>query len=187
MRRKIWKKLLAAGCAVSLLTSALEMTVLADQLQEGAALVTKAEDPEPEVEADETFVEEGLNEKYGPAEEVDISPVADDEKVGTGDFVVGDATISIDNTTTIGQLVSMINTNSDSNVTAYWDGVNGELRMKSNNTGDFYINFEGGSSNFTDVMGFTTSEWDEEGNLLASRMYTDTQTLGKNAIFIVQF
>ena len=90
MRRKIWKKLLAAGCAVSLLTTALEMTVLADQPQEGAALVTKAEDPEPEVEADETFVEEGLNEKYGPAEEVDISPVADDEKVGTGDFVVGD-------------------------------------------------------------------------------------------------
>lgn len=90
MRRKIWKKLLAAGCAVSLLTTALEMTVLADQLQEGAALVTKPEDPEPEVEADETFVEEGLNEKYGPAEEVDISPVADDEKVGTGDFVVGD-------------------------------------------------------------------------------------------------
>ena len=101
--------------------------------------------------------------------------------VTAGDFVVGDATISIDNTTTIGQLVSMINTNSDSNVTAYWDGVNGELRMKSNNTGDFYINFEGGSSNFTDVMGYTRSSYDAVANKTVSSINTDNQKNGKNA------
>ena len=99
MRRKIWKKMLAAGCSVSLLTTAPGMTVLADQLQEDEVIVTEAEDPELMTElvddvidedADELFVEEGLNEEYGYAEEVGVSSCVDNEKVGTGDFVVGD-------------------------------------------------------------------------------------------------
>ena len=101
--------------------------------------------------------------------------------ITTGDFVIGDATVTIDETTTIGELVSMINTNPDSNVTAYWDNIAGEFRFKSKNTGDFYINFESGSSNITDVLGFTKSYVDEDTGENVSSINTDSQINGKNA------
>ena len=101
--------------------------------------------------------------------------------VTTGDFVVGDATISIDEDTTIGELVSQINTNPDSNVTAYWDNIDGEFIIKSNNTGNFYINFESGSSNFTDILGFTKTYQDIESGNSVTSINTDIQRQGKNA------
>ena len=101
--------------------------------------------------------------------------------VTTGSFVVGDATINIDEATTIGGIVAQINTNPDSNATAYWDSINGELRIKSANTGDFYINFESGDSNFTDIMGLTTSYYDPDKNKTISSININSQKSGKNA------
>ena len=101
--------------------------------------------------------------------------------VTVGDFVVGNATITIDETTTIGQLAAQINTNPDSNVTAYWDSINGEFRIKSNSTGDFYINFEAGSSNVTDILGFTKTSYDAETDKTTTSINTATQKHGKNA------
>ena len=34
-------------------------------------------------------------------------------------------------------------------------------------------------------MGFTTSEWNEDGTVKSSKMYTEAQELGQNAIFSV--
>ena len=103
MSGKIWKKLLAAGCAMSLLATAPGMTVLADQIPEDEIIVTEAEDPEQltdfaedpgedviDEDADELSEEETQSVEYGPAEEVDASPAVGEEEVGTGDIVVGD-------------------------------------------------------------------------------------------------
>ena len=101
--------------------------------------------------------------------------------VTVGDFVIGDATITVDETTTLGELASQINTNTDSNVTAYWDSIDGEMRIRSNNTGNFYINFESGSSNFTDMLGFTKTSYDVEKGTTTTSINTDVQKQGKNA------
>ena len=37
----------------------------------------------------------------------------------------------------------------------------------------------------SDVMGFTQSEWDADGNVTSSKMYTEAQELGKNAMFTI--
>ena len=105
--------------------------------------------------------------------------------IKAGTFTIGNAEFTIDNNTTLSSLISQINNNENAQAYAYWDDASGKLSITSTKEGASYINIEAGTSNFTDVMGFTTSEWDEDGNLLASRMYTDTQTLGKNAIFSV--
>ena len=101
--------------------------------------------------------------------------------VTTGDFVIGDATITIDETTTLGELASQINTNPDTNVNAYWDSIDGELRIVSNNTGNFFINFESGSSNLTDILGFTKTSHDEATGTATTTINTDVQKQGKNA------
>ena len=105
--------------------------------------------------------------------------------IKAGTFKIGDAEFTIGENTTLSSLISEINNRDDAHAYAYWDDATGKLSITSTLEGASYINIEAGTSNFTDVMGFTTSEWDEDGNILASRMYTDTQTLGKNAIFTV--
>ena len=105
--------------------------------------------------------------------------------IKAGTFTIGGATFTIDNDTTLSSLISQINTNDDAQAYAYWDDATGKLSITSTREGASYINIEAGTSNFTDVMGLTTSAWDEDGNLLASRMYTDAQELGKNAMFTI--
>lgn len=105
--------------------------------------------------------------------------------IKAGTFTIGNAEFTIGENTTLSSLISEINNRDDAQAYAYWDDATGKLSITSTKEGASYINIEAGTSNFTDVMGFTTSEWDEDGNLLASRMYTDTQTLGQNAIFTV--
>ena len=103
MRRKIWKKLLSAGCAVSLLATVPGMNVLADQIQEEEIIVTEAENPEQIAEPIDGLqedvideIEDGISEEDSrseenePSEEVDASSVSDEEEVGTGEVVVGD-------------------------------------------------------------------------------------------------
>ena len=104
-------------------------------------------------------------------------------KVTAGSFTVGTAVINIDNSTRISDIVSQINNNEDTNATAYWDSIDGKLVIKSKTSGAALINIEAGTSNFTDIMGYTTSEWNIDGILKSSRMNVETQTLGSNAQF----
>ena len=104
-------------------------------------------------------------------------------KVTAGTFVVGTERIEINANTTINDLVSMINNAAGTNATAYWDTIDGKLVIKSRSSGAALINIEAGTSNFTDIMGYTTSEWNADGSLKVSRMNVDTQELGSNAQF----
>jgi len=135
--------------------------------------------------------EDGTYKSTSSVYKASIASVLTSEDAGfnqvikAGTFTIGDAEFTITENTTLSSLISEINNRDDAQAYAYWDDAAGKLSITSTREGASYINIEAGTSNFTDVMGFTTSEWDEDGNILASRMYTDTQTLGKNAIFTV--
>ena len=103
--------------------------------------------------------------------------------VTAGTFFVGDQKFTIDENTTISDIISMINSSEDSNATAYWDSINAQLVIKSRTTGAALINIEAGTSNFTDILGFTQSEWNADGTLKSTKLKVDSQTLGPNAEF----
>ncbi len=107
------------------------------------------------------------------------------EQITAGTFKIGDATFTIDENTTLSGLISSINSNKDAQAYAYWDDATGKLSITSKKEGASYINIEAGTSNFTDVMQFTETERDADGNVVSSKMFTDVQELGKNAIFTV--
>lgn len=104
-------------------------------------------------------------------------------KVTAGSFIIGTERIEINANTTINDLVATINNAEGANATAYWDTIDGKLVIKSRSSGAALINIEAGTSNFTDIMGYTTSEWNADGSLKVSRMNIDTQELGSNAQF----
>ena len=106
-----------------------------------------------------------------------------DVKAGT--FTVGTHEFTIDSTTTLGNIISQINASDDTNATAYWDSIDGKLVIKSRTTGSSFINIEAGTSNFTDVMGYTNSEWETDGSVKVTRMDINTQELGENARFTI--
>ena len=106
--------------------------------------------------------------------------------VTAGTFVVGNATFTIDNNTTLSNLISQINSSDDANATAFWDNVDGKFVIKSRTTGSALVNIEAGTSNFTDILGFTTSTWKNgapDGNTKAesTKMNVNTQEIGDNA------
>ena len=103
--------------------------------------------------------------------------------ITAGTFFVGDQKFTIDENTTISDIISMINSSEDSNATAYWDSINAQLVIKSRTTGAALINIEAGTSNFTDILGFTQSEWNADGTLKSTKLKVDSQTLGSNAEF----
>ncbi len=102
-----------------------------------------------------------------------------------GTFTIGDAEFTINDNTTINSLISEINANKDAGATAYWDSANSKLVITSTVEGQSYVNIEAGTSNFTDVMGYTESEWAADGSLTKSALKTDNQTLGENAILYI--
>lgn len=95
--------------------------------------------------------------------------------VTEGTFTIGTAEFEITNTTTLNELITQINSSNNSNATAYWDSVNGDLVIKSRTTGSTLINIEKGTSNFTDVLGFTKS----------GALNIDYQEVGDNAQFTI--
>ena len=107
------------------------------------------------------------------------------QQITAGTFTIGDAVFTIDENTTLSSLISQINSSDEAQAYAYWDDATGKLNITSTKEGASYINIEAGTSNFTDVMGLTQSEWDADGNLTSSRMLTDTQALGQNAILTI--
>lgn len=105
--------------------------------------------------------------------------------ITAGTFTIGNAQFTVDGTTTMDGLISQINSSTDAGVTAYWDGNLGKLVLKSAHEGATNINIEAGTSNFTDVMGLTSSTWDTNGSLLTTKLTDNSQTLGDNAVFSV--
>jgi len=105
--------------------------------------------------------------------------------VKAGTFTIGSAEFTIDDTTTIDGLISQINNNDEANASAYWDSGAGKLVVTSKTDGATNINIEAGTSNFTDVMGLTSSTWDTDGSMLTSNLISSTQELGVNAKFTI--
>ena len=99
-----------------------------------------------------------------------------DGDITAGTFTIGDATFTIDNTTTLNSLINQINKSDKSYASAYWDTLSGTLVVQSTLSGESLINIESGTSNFTKIMGFTESVAGKE------TLVTDRQTLGQNAI-----
>ena len=101
--------------------------------------------------------------------------------VTEGTFIIGDATFTIDSSTTLQNLISQINTSDKSNATAYWDSITGNFVLKSRTTGAALINIEAGDSNFTDILGFTSTV--KEGDIIKKKLETSAQEVGENARF----
>lgn len=106
-------------------------------------------------------------------------------QIKAGTFTIGNATFTIDENTTLSSLISQINNNEEAQATAYWDDATGKMTITSKKEGASYINIEAGTSNFTDVMGFTTTEYDADGNVVSTKMLSGTQELGQNAQFTI--
>ena len=104
------------------------------------------------------------------------------QQIKAGTFTIGDAVFTINENTTLSSIISAINSNDSAQAYAFWDDATGKLSITSKKEGASFINIEAGTSNFTDVMGLTESEWDEDGNVITSKMFADTQELGQNAI-----
>ena len=104
--------------------------------------------------------------------------------VTEGTFTIGNATFTITNETTLNNLISQINSSDEANATAYWDSVDGKLSIKSRVTGYSLINIEAGTSNFTDIMGYTITETDTN-NVTVNRLNSPSQILGQNAQFSI--
>lgn len=107
------------------------------------------------------------------------------EQITAGTFTIGGATFTINENTTLSSLITQINDSEEAQATAYWDDTTGKLTITSKKEGASYINIEAGTSNFTDVMGLTTTERDADGNVVSTKMFTDAQELGKNAMLTI--
>ena len=110
--------------------------------------------------------------------------------VTEGTFKIGDATFEITSTTRLSDLISQINASQDANATAYWDSIDGKFVIQSRTTGAALINIEADSSNFTDIMGLTTSgmedtDGDGTDDEFVTRINTNTQKIGDNAKFSI--
>lgn len=95
--------------------------------------------------------------------------------VTAGTFTIGTAQFTVDSTKTMDDLIAEINKNKDAGVTASWDSNAGKLVLTATDEGAVNINIEAGTSNFTDIMGLTSS-----GSLASG-----SQTLGTNAVLSI--
>ena len=105
--------------------------------------------------------------------------------VTEGTFIIGDETFTITSATTIQNIVSQINSSEKANASAYWDSVDGKLVISSRSTGASMVNIEAGTSNFTDILGLTASEWNNDGSVKVTRIKLESQELGNNASFSI--
>lgn len=102
-------------------------------------------------------------------------------QVQAGSFKIGDATFTIDSTTTLSGLMSDINASDKAGASAYWDSTAGKMVLTSKGQGAYNLNIENISGNFTDVVGLTSSTYDENGAVTSSSLVANSQTLGNNA------
>lgn len=126
--------------------------------------------------AGDTQVKEGTF--YINGKEFKISSTA--TTTVTTNTTTGSTSTTVVAATTLKSLVSQINS-SNAGVTAYWDAAAGKLTLTSKDTGATNIDVSAGTSNFTDVMGLTSSTWNTDGSLKSTSIIDSSQTLGKNA------
>lgn len=119
-----------------------------------------------------------------------IVDVFGQEALGT--LKIGNQEFTIDENTTFKSLIGTINSKTDAGVTANWDAANGTMVLKSKAEGAFNINIEAGTSNLTNLLGFTSGEKDVDGNYVkdengnyVSNIVQSTQSLGDYAKFTV--
>lgn len=105
-------------------------------------------------------------------------------QVTAGTFSINGVEFTIDSNTTMNSLVKQI-TNSSAGVTASWDANSGKLSILSGTTGAVNIDITAGTSNFTDAMGLTSSTWNGDGSIKSSSILSNSQTVGKNALFTI--
>ena len=105
--------------------------------------------------------------------------------VTEGTFTIGDAVFTINDTTTIQNIIAQINSSEKANASAYWDSVDGKLVISARTTGASMVNIEAGTSNFTDILGLTNSEWNPDGSVNVTRIRLDSQEIGQNAKFTI--
>lgn len=131
--------------------------------------------------------EDGSYESYNKVSKINLSGTLLDGKAGFTDqvkasrFKIGDQEFTVDSSTTMNSLISKINSNKDANVSASWDSSEGKLILTSKTEGAFNINVENLEGNFTDIIGLTTTTYDEDGAVETSRLKSGTQTLGNFA------
>ena len=104
--------------------------------------------------------------------------------VSEGTFTIGDAEFEITNQTTLSSIIAQINSSEEANATAFWDSIDGKLVLKSRTTGSAFINIEAGTSNFTDIMGFTKTENAGTANQV-TKINVEAQEVGDNASFSI--
>lgn len=101
--------------------------------------------------------------------------------INASSFMIGTAKFTVDGTTTLNSLISQINSSKDAGATAYWDTNAGKLVLTSTTQGASNIDIQNLSGNFTDVMGLTTSTYNEDGSVASSNLASGSQTLGNYA------
>ena len=146
------------------------------------------------VQRDENGEVRSARELYcaNSASKITTSGIFRKADVTEGTFKIGDAEFTVNNDTTLSEIISQINASQEANATAYWDSVDAKLVIQSRTTGAALINIEAGTSNFTDVMGLTQSEWtntdtdgDGKNDLSVTKIDTESQVIGENAKFAI--
>jgi len=94
--------------------------------------------------------------------------------VTAGTFTVGKATFTIGESTTLAEVISRINSDTDSGVVATFDARSNNLKLTAKDPGSTSINLSNGTSNFLTAMGLTTAD---------NSLSDGSQTLGSNASF----
>ena len=101
------------------------------------------------------------------------------QEATSGKVIINGVEIEVDEKTSINDLISKINNESDTKVKASYDALNNKITLTSTTTGQNNISLKSDGTNMLNVLGFTQGEGENE--VLAK----DTQTLGQNAIVYV--
>ena len=94
----------------------------------------------------------------------------------TGKITINGVDFEINETTTLNNLISRINGNSDANVKASYDSLTNKLVLTSTQTGQSNISLSEEGTNLLTVLGLTEGEGENE------KLAEGSQTLGQNAI-----
>ncbi|MBR3605377.1 MAG: hypothetical protein IKL52_05055, partial [Candidatus Gastranaerophilales bacterium] len=100
----------------------------------------------------------------------------DGTEAESGKISVNGVEIEVNNKTSLNELISKINGNSETKVKASYDSLTNKLILTSSETGQNNIALSSEGTNLLNVLGLTVGEGDDE--ILA----TGSQTLGQNAI-----
>ncbi len=102
------------------------------------------------------------------------------QEAESGTITINGVDFSINKNTSLNDLISKINGNSDANVQASFDSLTNKLILTSSETGENNISLSETGTNLLNVLGLTETNADNE-EVLAS----NSQVLGKNAILYV--